>query len=88
MFKGDQPLLGGSSQLGHVVNKHGDRNSPKDRVVGPLPNGLSMACKWWLLTTYKSWDDPPSSSPLAIWFSSSVGVETAQPIFTANSESL
>ena len=22
-----------------VVNKHGDCKSPKDRVVGPLPNG-------------------------------------------------
>ena len=21
-----------------------------------------MAYKWWLLTTYKSWDDPPSTS--------------------------
>ena len=21
------------------VNNHGDRNSPKDRVAGPLPNG-------------------------------------------------
>ena len=26
-----------------VVNNHADRKSPKDRVVGPLPNGLS---KW------------------------------------------
>ena len=36
--------------------------SPKDRVVGPLPNGLTP----WLtnggdpITTYKSWEDPPS----------------------------
>ena len=30
-----------------TVNK-----SPKDRVVGPLPNGLFMAYKWGLLTTY------------------------------------
>ena len=28
---------------GSVVNNHGDRKSPKDRVVGPLPNGLFMA---------------------------------------------
>ena len=28
--------------------------------VVPLPNGLFMAYKWWLLATYKSWDDPPS----------------------------
>ena len=27
--------------LGSVVNNHGDRKSPKDRVVGPLPNGLN-----------------------------------------------
>ena len=26
--------------------------SPKDRVVGPLPNGRFMAYKWGLLTTY------------------------------------
>ena len=42
---------------------HGDRKSPKDRVVGPLPfmafvNGLYMGV---ILTTYKSWDDPPSN---------------------------
>ena len=35
-----------------MVNNHGDRKSPKDRVVGPLPNGLFMAYKWGLLTTY------------------------------------
>ena len=34
--------------------------SPKDRVI-PLINGLFMAYKWRLLTTYKSWDDPPST---------------------------
>ena len=34
-------LLGGSSHL--VVNTHGDHKSPKDRVVGPLPNGGFMA---------------------------------------------
>ena len=27
---------------GYVVNNHGDHKSPKDRVVGPLPNGLFM----------------------------------------------
>ena len=26
--------------------------SPISRVVGPLPNGLFMAYKWGLLTTY------------------------------------
>ena len=39
-------LLGGSSHLGYVVNNHGDPKSRKDRVVGPLPNGLFMAYKW------------------------------------------
>ena len=38
-------VLGGSSQLGYVVNNHGDRKSPKDRVVGPLTNGRSL----WLI---------------------------------------
>ena len=31
-------LLGGSSHLGNEENNHGDPRSPKDRVVGPLPN--------------------------------------------------
>ena len=44
-----------------MVNNPGDRKSPKDRVVGPLPNGLFTAYKWGLLTTYSTtWDDPPS----------------------------
>ena len=30
----------------YVVNDHDDCKSPKDRVVGPLPNGLFMASKW------------------------------------------
>ena len=47
------------------MNNHGDRKSPKDRVVGPLPNGRTL----WLinggpiLTTYDTWDDPPSKGP-------------------------
>ena len=42
-----------------VVNNHGDSKSPRPGVVGPLPN--VMAYKWGvILTTYKSWDDPPS----------------------------
>ena len=42
--------------LGYVVHKNGDHKSPKDRLVGPLPNGLSMAA---ILTTYvRNWDDP------------------------------
>ena len=47
-------IIPGSKWLITMVIK-----SPKDRVV-PLPNGFFMAYKWWLLTTYKSWDDPPS----------------------------
>ena len=40
-------LLGGSSQLGYVVNNHGMVIvSPLSRVVGPFPNGLFMANKW------------------------------------------
>ena len=31
---------------------------PLSRVV-PLPN-VEMTYKWVILTTYKSWDDPPS----------------------------
>ena len=30
-----------------MVNNHGDRKSPKDRVI-PFPNGLFMAPKWGL----------------------------------------
>ena len=33
---------------------------PLSRFI-PLINGLFMAYKWGLLTTYKSWDDPPST---------------------------
>ena len=36
-----------------MVNNHGDRKSPKDRVI-PLPNGRFMAYKWGLLSTYTS----------------------------------
>ena len=36
------PGLGGR---GYVLNNHGDPKSPKNRVVGPLPNGYS-----WLIT--------------------------------------
>ena len=38
-----------------------DSKSPKDRVI-PIPNGrTSWLVNGGLLTTYKSWDDPPSS---------------------------
>ena len=31
-----------------MIHNHGDGKSPKDRVVGPLPNGLFMAYKTWI----------------------------------------
>ena len=58
-YEAKRDILGGSSQLGYVVNNHSnhsDRKSPKDRVVGPLPN-----CLGGIQTTYIHWDDPPSS---------------------------
>ena len=41
-------LLGGWAPMTdrYVVNNHGDRKSPKDRVVGPLTNGHFTACRW------------------------------------------
>ena len=43
-----------------MVQHHGDCKSPKGRVL-PLPNCGFMAYKMVvILTTYKSWDDPPS----------------------------
>ena len=33
-------------------HNHGEVVSPLSRGVGPLPNGLFMASKWGLLTTY------------------------------------
>ena len=47
-------LLGGWAPMTGItwlITTHGDRvcTSPKDRVVGPLPNGLFMAYKWGLL---------------------------------------
>ena len=37
--------MGSQDGLVYVVNNHGDRKSPKDRVVGPLPNGRTL----WLI---------------------------------------
>ena len=37
--------------------------------MGPLPNGRFMAyCKWGVIriTTYKSWDDPPSKQQASL----------------------
>ena len=40
---------------GYVVNNHGlVSKSPKDRVVGPLPNGLNCLYMGVILTTYPS----------------------------------
>ena len=45
-----------------LINNHGDCKYPKDRVLGPLPNGHS-----WLINgdsqPLTSWDDPPSIRP-------------------------
>ena len=41
----------------HIVS---NIKSRKDWVVGPLPNGLNGLYMGVILTTYKSWDDPPS----------------------------
>ena len=75
-----QTVLGGSSQdsvqwlITMVIG-----TSPKDRVVGPLPSGLLMAYKWGLLTTYDTWDDPPSGAfPSPIRYKS-----TRPPVFIA-----
>ena len=49
-------------------NNHGDRKSPNSGKV-PLPNGIFIAYKWgWsvILTTYKSWDDPPNTYPPSV----------------------
>ena len=56
-FMVDFPASHVSKWLRTIVNK-----SPKDRVVGPLPNGRTP----WLkngacLTTFKSWDNSPSN---------------------------
>ncbi len=50
---------------------------PLSRVI-PLTNGLCMAYKWGLLTTYKSWDDPPSIAPATHLFSAT----STGPLFT------
>ena len=40
-------ILGGSSQLGYVVNNHGDRKSPNSWGCGtPFNWPKFMACKW------------------------------------------
>ena len=45
------------------VSNHCDRFRPLNGVYSfSLPNGLFMAYKWRLLTTYKSWDEPPSTA--------------------------
>ena len=42
--------------------------SPKQRQVGfvSLPSGLNCLQMGAILTTYKSWDDPPSM--VGVWF--------------------
>ena len=45
---------------------------PKDRVVGPLPNGLCLGFTSGLQTTYDTWDDPPTTSRKGLSFFMSV----------------
>ena len=59
-------ILGGSSQLGYVVNNHGDRKSPKDRAMwDPFQMAELHGFLNGFPTTYKSWDDPPSTHEVA-----------------------
>ena len=44
-----------------MVKNHDDRLSPKDRVVGALPNGRTS---WLIFMGVTNWDDPPSIHPL------------------------
>ena len=46
------------SGKGNLEDHPSDRKSPKNRVVGPLPNGRTP----WL-PAYKFWDDLPRMSP-------------------------
>ena len=51
---------------GYVVSNHGDGKSSKYSVV-PLPNGRFITYKLGvILTTYKSWDAPPSRPALTL----------------------
>ena len=51
-----------------MVNNHGDRKSPKDRVgLDPFQMAFINGSKWLkkmglILTTYESSDDPPSGA--------------------------
>ena len=40
-----------------MVSDYGDRKSPG---AIPIPNGLLMVFQGVILTTYDTWDDPPS----------------------------
>ncbi len=77
-----QLILGGSSQLGYVVNNHGDRKSPIPGVVGLLPNGptswlihggdpnhllTGMILQVWTNIHMNSWDFQPISTGDSPW---------------------
>ena len=52
------------SQLVSMINNHGDRVRPlRMGLWDPCQMAMNMAYKGVILTTYKSWDDPPSTSP-------------------------
>ena len=81
-------LRGGSSHL--VISKWfitAVIKTPKDRVI-PLPNGLNCLQMGMILSSYKSWDDPPSRGSIhplevlknspennRIWIIESLGVD-------------
>ena len=54
--------------LGYVVNNHGDHVRPQFRCGTPSkwPNSLHGLYMGVILTTYKSWDDPPSTGQLQL----------------------
>ena len=48
----------------------------------PLPNGRFMAYKWWLLASYKSSDDLPSTSCSSMGFPPFLQAQNALSVLT------
>ena len=59
-------MLGRPSQLGYVVNNHGDRFCPKWGYSPYKWPNFMATYKWSLLTTYDTWDDPPGGANKSI----------------------